>query len=46
MGTACAERFFSFYRYTNTHQRHAMSDNAHCVAFMAHYDGDVEGRLD
>ena len=39
-------QFFSFCKYTDTDQRHSMSDNARRVAFMAHYNGDVEGRLD
>uniref|UniRef100_A0A7S4LGP9 Uncharacterized protein n=1 Tax=Eutreptiella gymnastica TaxID=73025 RepID=A0A7S4LGP9_9EUGL len=46
MGTGSVERFFSFCKYIHTDQRYSMSDNAHRVAFMAHYNGDVEGRLD
>ena len=46
MGTSSVERFFSFCKYTDTDQRYSMSDNARHVAFMAHYNGDVEGRLD
>ena len=46
VGTGSVERFFSFCKYTDTDQRYSMSDNAHCVAFMAHYNGDVEGWLD
>ena len=40
------ERFFSFCKYADTDQRHATSDNARSVAFVAHYNVDVEGRLD
>ena len=40
------ERFFSFCKYTDTDQRYSMSDNARREAFMAHYNGDVEGWLD
>ena len=46
MGTGSVERFFSFGKFTDMDQRYSMSDNAHCVAFMAHCNGDVEGRLD
>ena len=46
MGTGFVERFFSLYKYSDTDQRYSMSDNARRVAFMAHYNGDVEGRLD
>ena len=46
MGTSSVERFFSFCKYIDTDQRYSMSDNARRVAFMAHYNGDVEGRLD
>ena len=31
---------------TDTDQRHSMNDNSRHVAFMAHCNGDVEGRLD
>ena len=44
-GTGSVEQFFSFSKYTDTDQRHAMSDNARHVACMAHY-GEAEGRLD
>ena len=46
MGTGSVERFFSFCKYTDPGQRYSMSDNDRPVAFMAHYNGDVEGRLD
>ena len=46
MGTGSVERFFSFCKYIHTDQRYSMSDNARRVAFMAHYNGDMEGRLD
>ena len=46
MGTGSVERFFSFCKYSDTDQRYSMSDNACRVAFMAHYNGDVAGRLD
>ena len=46
MGTGSVERFFSFCKFTDTDQRYSMSDNARRVAFMAHYNGEVEGRLD
>ena len=46
MGTGSVERFFSVCKYTDTDQRFSMSNNARRVAFMAHYNGDVEGRLD
>ena len=46
VGTGSVERFFSFCKYTDMDQRYSMSDNAHRVAFMAHYNGDAEGWLD
>ena len=46
VGTGSVERFFSFCKYTDMDQRYSISDNAHCVAFMAHYNGDAEGWLD
>ena len=39
-------QFFLFCKYTDTDQRYSMRDNARHVAFMAHSNGDVEGRLD
>ena len=45
-GTGSVEWFFSFCKYTDMDQRYSMSNNAHCVAFMAHYNGDAEGCLD
>ena len=35
VGTGSVVRFFSFCKYTDTDQRYLMSDNAHCVAFVA-----------
>ena len=46
MGIGFVQQLFSFCKYTDTYRRHAMIDNASRVAFMAHYNGDVEGRLD
>ena len=46
VGTGSVEQFFSFCKYTDTDQRHAIRDNARRVAFMAHDNGEVEGRLD
>ena len=46
VGTGSVGRFFSFCKYTDTDQRYSMSDNACRVAFMAHYNGGVEGWLD
>ena len=46
MGTGSVERFFLFCKYTDTDQRYAMSGIARRVAFMADYNGEMEGRLD
>ena len=46
MGTGSVERFFLFCKYTDTDQRYSSSHNARHVAFMAHYNGDVQRRLD
>ena len=43
MGTDSVEQFFSFCKYADTDERHAMADNARCLAFMAHYNVKVEG---
>ena len=46
MGTGSVERFFSFAKYTDTDQRHGLDRNGRRQAFMTHYNGDLEGRLD
>ena len=46
MRTGSVERFFSFAKYTDTDQRHGVDDNGCRQAFMTHYNGDLEGRLD
>ena len=46
MRTGSVVRFFSFAKYTDTNQRHALHDNGRRLAFMTHYNGDLEGRLD
>ena len=44
-GSGSVERFFSFAQNTDTDRRHALNNNARRAAFMSHYNGDLEGRL-
>ena len=46
MGTGSVDRFFSFAKYTDTDQRHGLHDKGGRLAFMTHYNGNLEGRLD
>ena len=36
----------SFAKYTDTDQGHGLHDNGCHLAFMTHYNGDLEGPLD